>query len=129
MLPLLDAGVGVALLVPTLTAMPAVQTVSHAPADDARSAVCAYSSSAPGWAALRHAPRGTSYVVFTMRTGGPDDWDTADVTSTSGDRQWQVQTGVGMSAITWVTFYSDEGWIDSHMVHIRCEGAPANWPA
>lgn len=96
--------------------------------DYATTVSCAYHASADGWVSVGRAPRGTDYVVFTMRTGVPGDWSSEDITSTSRARKWQVPTGPGMSFVNWVTFYSDEGWITSDMVNVRCEGAPDTWP-
>ena len=128
MLPLLPATFGAVLLTPALAVMPAVTDEGLPAVDDAITVACAYSTGAPGWAAVDGAPPGTSYVVFTMRTGILGEWGSADITSTSTAPQWWVETGIGMSFVDWVTFYSDEGWIGSHLMNIRCEGTPAGWP-
>ena len=129
MLPLIAATLSAALLAPAVAPLPAVAAAGPPAVDYARTASCAYNSAAPGWASVARAPKGTTYIVFTMRTGTPGDWDASDVTSTSKARQWRVETGVGMSFINWVTFYSDEGWVDSHMVNLRCEETPDDWPS
>lgn len=128
MLPLIAATFGAALLGPAVAPMPAVAAAGLPTVDYAKTASCAYNAEAPGWVAVTRAPEGTSYVVFTMRTGTPDDWGSDELTSWPQADGWLIPTEVGMSFINWVTFYSDEGWIDSHMVNIRCEGAPSDWP-
>ena len=127
MLPLIAATLGATLLAPAVTPLPAVAPAGPPTDDYARTANCAYNTDAPGWASVGMAPKGTAYVVFTMRTGTPGEWDSSNITSTTKDGQWRVETEVGMSFINWVTFYSDEGWVDSHMVNLRCEGTPDDW--
>ena len=129
MLPLVAATLGASLLAPMAVPLPALAPGGPPTIDFATTAHCAYNTDAPGWASVGRAPKGTTYIVFTMRTGTPGDWGSSDITSTSEARQWRVETGVGMSFINWVTLYSNEGWIDSHMVNLRCEGTPDDWPS
>jgi len=90
---------------------------------------CAYSPTDSGWALVGRAPKGTSSVIFTMRTGTPGAWGAVSVRSSSKARRWWVTTPAGTSFINWVTFLdSADGIITQQNVNTRCAGTPSQWP-
>ena len=119
---------GTALAVSLLAPTASAGHIEAAAVDYNTTTKCLYSTTDPGWASVGRAPRGTTSVIFTMRTGEPGAWNAAEIEGFSKARQWRTTTGTGMSFINWVTFYGDEGYISTAMVNTRCEGTPTEWP-